>query len=261
MQKASKELSKLMNPSHSAEAPDVREKGAPGKDGTPQTSDKRLYFQLSVFTGCLDLDAVEKAVKASGFEAVLYEDFHDARGFALLLMHENPDFFVREARAFLQKQPFSSLTYLRDMTMAGRSYSLGRELDLEDWLLQKPRRTALNPAWPWAIWYPLRRKPEFELLSKEEQGKILYEHAKIGMSYGRADLAHDIRLACYGIDRDDNEFLIGLIGRELFPLSHVVEEMRKTQQTARYIESLGPFFTGRVRWQSPAPLSPKPSSY
>jgi len=238
-----------------SESMDIREKGAAAKDGSPQVSSRRMYFQLCVFTGCADLKPVEAALKASGFEAVLYEDLHDPKGFGILLMNENPDFFVREARAFFGGGIFHGFVYQRDLTMFGRSYSLGRELDLEDWLLNKPRRTALNPEWPWAIWYPLRRKPEFELLPKEEQGKILYEHARIGMAYGRADLAHDVRLACYGLDRDDNEFVIGLIGRELFPLSHVVEEMRKTQQTARYIASLGPFFTGRVRWQSAAPSS------
>lgn len=234
---------------------DLRERGSPAKDGSPQVSDRRLYLQLSVFTQCRDISAVEKILKRSGLEAVLYEDFTDPQGFAVLLMNENPDFFVRESRRFLNQKVFSGFKYLRDFAMTGRSYSLGREMDLEDWLISKPRRTVLNPAWPWAIWYPLRRKPEFELLSKEEQGKILYEHAKIGMAYGRADLAHDVRLASYGLDRDDNEFVIGLIGKDLFPLSHVVEEMRKTQQTARYIQSLGPFFTGRVRWQSPAPAA------
>ena len=35
-----------------------------------------------------------------------------------------------------------------------------------------------------------------------------------------------------------------------FPLSAVVQTMRKTQQTSLYLESLGPFFVGRVVWQS-----------
>ena len=99
------------------------------------------------------------------------------------------------------------------------------------------------------MWYPLRRKPEFELLTKEEQGKILFEHAKIGMTYGAAGFAHDIRLACYGIDANDNEFVLGLISPDLYPLSRLVQDMRKTQQTARYIQSLGPFFVGKVLWQ------------
>src|SRR5438094_866894 len=67
-----------------------------------------------------------------------------------------------------------------------------------------------------------------------------------------ADAAHDIRVSCYGLDQDDNEFIIGLIGKDLTPLSQCVQEMRKTQQTAKYIKKLGPFFVGKVFWQSPA---------
>ena len=33
--------------------------------------------------------------------------------------------------------------------MLGRTYASGFEPDLEDWLLARPRRTVLNPAWPW----------------------------------------------------------------------------------------------------------------
>ena len=79
---------------------------------------------------------------------------------------------------------------------------------------------------------------------------ILAEHGTIGMSFGSADLAHDIRLACHGLDTHDNDFVVGLIGKELFPLSAIVQTMRKTQQTSLYLERLGPFFIGRVVWQS-----------
>jgi chlorite dismutase len=72
------------------------------------------------------------------------------------------------------------------------------------------------------------------------------EHATIGMAWGQADLAHDIRLACHGLDPHDNEFLLGLVGKELYPLSRLVQDMRKTQQTSRYIQQMGPFFVGRV---------------
>ena len=97
---------------------------------------------------------------------------------------------------------------------------------------------------------PLRRSGKFAQLPPDEQRTILAEHGAIGMSYGAADLAHDIRLDCRGLDKDDNDFVIGLIGKELFPLSHIVQSMRKTQQTALYLERLGPFFVGRVVWQS-----------
>ena len=130
--------------------------------------------------------------------------------------------------------------------MTGRTYAIGRETDLEEGLIHKPKRWALHPDWPWAVWYPLRRKPELELLTRQEQGKILMEHAVLGMKYGEADLAHDIRLACHGLDPHDNEFVLGLVGKDLYPLSKLVQDMRKSQQTAKYIQSLGPFFVGKV---------------
>jgi chlorite dismutase len=41
-----------------------------------------------------------------------------------------------------------------------------------------------------------------------------------------------------------------LLGPNLHPLSAVVQEMRKTEQTSQYLDSLGPFFVGRVAWQA-----------
>jgi len=110
----------------------------------------------------------------------------------------------------------------------------------------------LNPEWKWAVWYPLRRSGKFAQLPADEQRVILAEHGTIGMSFGVADYAHDIRLACHGLDKDDNDFIVGLLGKELYPLSAVVQAMRKTQQTSLYLERLGPFFVGRAVWQSPA---------
>jgi len=72
------------------------------------------------------------------------------------------------------------------------------------------------------------------------------EHGSIGKAYGDADLAHDIRLACHGLDENDNEFVIGLVGKELHPLSHVVQSMRRTRQTSEFMEKMGPFFVGHA---------------
>ena len=154
-------------------------------------------------------------------------------------------------REILAADPFDALTQRPALTMLGRSYASGFEPDLAEWLLRRPRRSVLNPAWPWAIWYPLRRTGAFTRLSREEQGTILREHATIGRAYGEADLAHDIRLACYGLDANDNDFVIGLVGPELHPLSHLIQAMRRTIQTSEYIERLGPFFVGHTYWQSP----------
>ena len=84
-------------------------------------------------------------------------------------------------------------------------------------LLHRPRRTVLNPQWTWAVWYPLRRSGRFAQLPADEQRVILAEHGAIGMSFGAGDYAHDVRLACHGLDKDDNDFVVGLIGKELYP--------------------------------------------
>ena len=236
--------------------PEVKERGAARKTGEPQLLDRRLYGQLVVYRGCGNAAAVVDAVKSSGLEAVVYLDVNDARGIGLFLMTEDPSVLAGAWRDLQLAPAFGSLTPDPAFTMLGRTYGTGREPNLEFALLQKPRVTALNPEWPWAIWYPLRRKAVFATLEPEKQGKILHEHAMIGMAFGQADLAHDVRLACYGLDRDDNEFVIGLVGRELHPLSFIVQEMRKTVQTSKYIRKLGPFFVGKAVWQSPAPAAP-----
>ena len=225
---------------------DARERGANG-----QTSDRRLWMQLQVFGGCPDLKPLVRALEAGRVEAVLYRDVNDPRGVGLLTMHEDPAFFANGLRDLLNADPFAGLPLKRELTMFGRTYSSGFEADLPDWLLQRPRRVALNPAWPWAIWYPLRRHGAFARLSAQEQGAIIREHSVLGHAYGDADLAHDIRLACHGLDPHDNDFVIGLVGRDLHPLSHLIQAMRKTVQTSQYLQTLGPFFVGHVLSQIP----------
>ena len=46
-------------------------------------------------------------------------------------------------------------------------------------------------------------------------------------------------------------FVIGLVGRELHPLSHLVQAMRKTRQTSEFIVKMGPFFVGYVLHRVP----------
>jgi chlorite dismutase len=224
---------------------DVLERGASGT-----TSSRRLFIQLLVYTGCADSKPLAAALESRGIEAVLYADLGDPMGVGLLSFSEDPAFFATGLRDLVSAEPFSTLTSRSEMRMLGRTYSSGFEPDLEDWLLHRPRRTVLNPAWPWAIWYPLRRVGAFARLAPKEQGAILREHATIGRAYGDADLAHDIRLACHGLDTHDNDFVIGLVGRELYPLSHLVQTMRKTAQTSEYIQGLGPFFVGHAIWRS-----------
>ena len=231
------------------EPPDLSEKGGL-KDGVPQRSDERLFIQLLAFGECDDAGAVGRQLEGAGVQGVVYEDLNDPRGIGVLGIERNPDGFIERLRPELKKGACGGMTLKPEYTMFGRTYALGYEPDLHETLIERPRRTLLNAAWPWAIWYPLRRSGRFAQLPEQEQRTILAEHGSIGMAFGAADYAHDIRLACHGLDRDDNDFVIGLIGKELFPLSAVVQSMRKTQQTALYLDRLGPFFVGRAIWRT-----------
>lgn len=233
------------------EPPDISEKGGL-KGGQPQRSEERLFLQLIAFGECSSVPAVAEQLAAAGIDAVVYDDLQDPRGIAVLFLHRDPNFFMDTVRPLLNAGPLSGLRRKPELTMFGRTYALGYEPDLQDVLFARPRRTVLNPDWRWAVWYPLRRNGAFAQLPPEQQRLVLAEHGEIGMRYGAADYVHDIRLACHGLDRDDNDFVIGLIGKDLYPLSAIIQEMRKTQQTALYLDRLGPFFVGRAAWQSPA---------
>jgi chlorite dismutase len=227
---------------------DVQERGA-----NQQTSNRRLFMQFQAFGGCAETKPLVETLESSQVEAVLYADLNDPRGVGVVGMSEDPVFFATRFRELLNADPFAGLNHKPEFAMFGRTYGTGFEPDLEEWLLRRPRRKVLNPAWPWAIWYPLRRTGAFARLSPQEQGAILREHGAIGRAYAESELAQDIRLACHGLDVHDNDFVIGLVGPDLHPLSHLVQSMRKTAQTSMYIQTLGPFFVGHVLWQSPAP--------
>jgi chlorite dismutase len=226
------------------EPPDISEKGGV-KDGRPQRSDERLFLQLLAFGNCDDSRAVMGHLAGAAEAVVVYEDLNDPHGIAVLTVSQDPNTFIERVRPRLSAGPMAGLPLKSNYSMFGRTYSLGYEPDLREVLVERPRRTVLNPDWPWAIWYPLRRNGKFAQLAADEQRTILAEHGQIGIAFGAADYVHDVRLACHGLDRDDNDFVIGLIGKDLYPLSALVQAMRKTQQTALYLDRLGPFFIGR----------------
>jgi chlorite dismutase len=237
-------------PEDAADPTDVAEHGRTADGGTTSL-DRRLYMQLHAFGGAGETAPLAEALADAGLDAVLYEDVNDPEGVAVLTVTEDPGAFVTSVRSFLQGSPFADLERKPELTMLGRTYAIGHEQDLEDALVHRPRGRVLDPKLPWAIWYPLRRAGSFEQLSRKEQNAILMEHGGVGMAFGRAGLGFDIRLACHGLDQADNDFVVGLLGPELHPLSIIVQRMRKTRQTSLHLERLGPFFVGRVAWQSP----------
>jgi chlorite dismutase len=233
---------------------DVREWGGK-RDGERQVVDRRLFMQLLVLDlpsdrdlppmGDVQRSLAERAAKA-GVPSVVYADANAPSGLAFLSWSEDPTLFVDRVRPLFHEGALRSLVQRPGWTMLGRTYSLGHEPDLEHGLLRRPIEYVLHEGWDWAVWYPLRRSGAFEKLEKHDQSIVLREHASIGMAYGRADLAHDVRLACHGLDAADNEFVIGLVGKDLHPLSHVVQSMRRTRQTSEFIAQMGPFFVGRA---------------
>lgn len=227
----------------------ISEKGR-AKDGTTLSSDTRLFIQFLAFGNCEDPSKLIKDIQDTGIKAAIYADLSDYKGIGLVAMSEDPDFFVHGLRDFLLNSSFNKLSAKPEFTMFGRTYSFGYESDLDKTLVTGPSKKILDSDWPWAIWYPLQRSKEFENLPPDQKRAILGEHGKIGFKFGKAGFAKDIRLACHGLDKNDNDFVIAVLGKELYPLSFVIQTMRGTEQTSKYLEKLGPFFVGKVVWQS-----------
>ncbi|NRA32627.1 MAG: chlorite dismutase family protein [Polyangiaceae bacterium] len=235
---------------------DVTERSGAHGPGPVQEMDRRLFMQLLVYDCEQGLSAsgaiakLSKHASESDLPIVIYEDVNNPQGLGVLTWSDDPKHFVTRVRPALTVPALEHMRLRHDFTMLGRTYATGYEPDLNHWLIQRPIDTALNTAWPWAVWYPLRRSGAFEKVAPADRGKILREHAEIGKAYGKQDLAHDIRLACHGLDANDNEFVIGLSSHSLHPISHIVQTMRKTTQTSEYINQMGPFFVGHVAFRN-----------
>jgi chlorite dismutase len=235
------------------ESLDLSEKGH-AANGREVSSDRRLFMQLFAFGRCANTGPLIAALTEGQVNGVLYQDLNDPHGIFLVTTSEEPEYFMRDVRQLVSQPPFETLEFKPEYTMFGRTYSLGYETDLESTLLHRPRQRLQDPDLPWAIWYPLRRAGSFEQLSAQEQRVILMEHGGVGRAFGRSGYGYDIRLACHGLDKNDNDFVIGLLGPELYPLSAIVQRMRKTKQTSLHLERLGPFIVGKAAWKSESNL-------
>ena len=227
---------------------DLAEKGR--RNGQVISLDRRLFMKFTAFGRCFDPHAAIKSLAEDGVLGALYVDANDPQGIGVMVASEDPEYFVTNLRALFSHRPFADFVHKAEFDMLGRTYSIGYEPDLEDTLLQKPKSKLLDPKHRWAIWYPLQRAKKFQTLPPEHQKKILAEHGTLAHRYGAGGHAADVRLACHGLDKNDNDFIIGLLGPKLHPLSAIVQEMRKTEQTSQYLDSLGPFFVGKAAWQS-----------
>jgi len=230
---------------------DLSEKGRRGREVI--SLDRRLFMKFTAFTGVDDTAAACRAIEQSGLVAAVYADANDPHGIGVMAASEDPAAFVTTLREVFNAAPFDRFEHKPEFDMLGRSYSIGYEPDLEFTLLQRPRNNLIDPRNQWVVWYPLQRAKNFYVLPEEKQKSILGEHGTLAKRYGAGGHATDIRLACHGLDKHDNDFIVGLLGPQLHPLSAVVQEMRRTEQTSQYLDRLGPFFIGKVVWQSGVP--------
>lgn len=219
------------------------------RDGQAIGLNRRLFMKFTAFGGCLAPEAVGERLRDAGLVGAVYSDVHDPTGIGVLALAEDPAQFVTTLRGAFAD---CGLRHKPEFDMLGRTYAIGYESDLEHVLFERPRSRVLDPALPWAVWYPLQRDKTFYALPQARQREILAEHGTIGRRFAAAGWAADVRLACHGLDRHDNDFVIGLLGANLHPLSALVQTMRATEQTSRYLRRLGPFFVGHVAWQTPA---------
>jgi chlorite dismutase len=227
---------------------DLSEKGM--RAGQPISRDRRLFMKFTAFGACRDPERAAQALEEAKVDGVLYVDANDPQGIGVMVPSEDPELFVSGLRHVFNHDAFAALAHKPEFDMLGRSYSIGYEPDLEETLLTRPRQKLLSRELDWAVWYPLQRAKKFQTLPADHQRRILAEHGTLAKRYGAGGHAADIRLACHGLDKNDNDFIIGLLGPKLYPLSAIVQEMRKTEQTSQYLDSLGPFFVGKVLWRS-----------
>jgi chlorite dismutase len=227
---------------------ELAEKGR--RNGQEILLDRRLFMKFTAFGRCFDPHAAIAALREEGAAGAVYLDANDPQGIGVMIAAEDPDYFVATLRSVFSHRPFADFVHKPEFDMLGRSYSIGYEPDLEDTLLKRPMTKLLDPKNAWAVWYPLQRAKKFQTLPAEHQRRILAEHGTLAKRYGAGGHASDVRLACHGLDKNDNDFIVGLLGPKLHPLSAIVQEMRKTEQTSQYLDSLGPFFVGKAVWQS-----------
>ena len=114
-------------------------------DGEPISLKRRVYMQLLAFSHCTDPGPIIERLDAVDAQSVVYADLRDSRGVGLLFCHEEPDWFVTELRQLLCSEPFVDLSPKPELTMFGRTYSIGYEQDLEATLVTNPLKKAKLP--------------------------------------------------------------------------------------------------------------------
>ena len=162
---------------------------------------------------------------------------------------ENPEYFVSDLRTLFSRRPFEGLVHKPEFDMLGRTYSIGYEQDLEETLFKRPLskmldaeehlgRSGIRSSAPRSS---TRCRRSISARSSRSMAR-----SRTATRAMRTTSASRATASTRTITTSSS----GLVGAQLHPLSAIVQEMRKTEQTSQYLDSLGPFFVGRAIWQS-----------
>jgi len=212
-------------------------------------SDNTLFLQLQVF----DIEpaagpramvsALSRRLREKRIDGVIYGDANDHRGIGLLTWATNPGDILDNVHALLGGKRFSALTPRPGWVMFGRVGS--------DQPYGTTVETLLNGSQSWAVWYPVRNKPEWGSLDAGSQQSVHDEHIEAAKSFiaeGRVSYA---RLACHGLDPEDNDYISYMAAADLGDISSLAEAIRGTAQVSTHTDKMGPVFVGRKIWQNP----------
>jgi chlorite dismutase len=220
-------------------------------------SDNTLFLQLQIF----DIEpaagpramvsALSRRLREKRIDGVIYGDANDHRGIGLLTWAADPGDILDNVHALLGGKRFSALTPRPGWVMFGR-VSGDAAANTPEVLLNGDRN--------WAAWYPVRNKAEWALLDDAAQAKVHKAHGTVAKSFTDDGRVAYVRLACHGIDPEDNDQIFGLTAGSLMDISLLQEAMRGTAQVATHVSKMGPVFVGRKIWQNPAVEVPEPEA-
>ena len=204
---------------------------------TTEPTDSSLFLQLLVFTDCAEIKPLLLPLKNSLIDCVLYKNFNDPQGIALLAVTDDPEQIVTDLPDVVCSRLFRTLTQRPDLTMTGRAWDGTQRSDQLETVVK-------NEEMPWGLWYTMRGTPAFARLHEVEQAAVLDSiTSPAGLN---AEDFVQIRLKSHALDGGGNEFMHGVHARSPRHLSLFVEAIKRTEQYAQHIVSAGPFFVGRT---------------
>ena len=218
-------------------------------------SDNTLFLQLQIF----DIEpaagpramvsALSRRLREKRIDGVIYGDANDHRGIGLLTWAADPGDILDNVHALLGGKRFSALTPRPGWVMLGCVSG--------DAAATTPE-LLLDPNQNWATWYPQRNKAEWGSLGDAAQAKVLEEAGGVAKSSIDEGKVSYVRLACQGIDPEDNDHIFALTAANLLDINELQAAMRGTALLTTHLQKMGPVFVGRKIWQNPAPQAPEP---